>query len=854
MTEMLKHRKFMNPVFITGIVLLASAIITFSLIANNIAKHSAQEKLFDYATSLAGKLEYSQNNVRRMMQMLSKTPGLERFIRTLGDELRSIDEKSFRSSFRKQLSDRIINDYKKASPELGKLTPQKFLTLIPDEVSSKMVQSKFLSGNKANDEFLADYMKLYSELHPVFEQVRLSCGAEDILLIEAGSMKVVYSSGKYFALGDRLLSSKLKKSGLSDLPLKIARQSGNISFVDFTTNHPLNPSPNAYVGIAVGHDKQIAGYIVLRLSAAHFSNLINVHQTAPSGANALLVGEDMMLRSIPLAFIQDNNQYIQSRQFSEQEIRMISLNGSPLSVEYVDIEDNEIAVTYKDSATGTIKLVLPLKVYTENWKLITSLSSGKIVSTYYTSFWVLIPVGVIMFLFLIIMTIYYENRVERPLTTIINLFDEATKNPDSFEFHTPSPFYEELTDKINDYNHSQIEHRKHVNQFTGTVTAITTDLKQNLPQPLPEAIAESANQLSELRVAISDFERLAYSKDTLTRKSQESINLAYSKLSKLREVTATNDLAEHLEKISNKLNLSVSEIPRLPESILTDIRTLQESFTNESKRQNMLSTTLENLSDRFEVSAIARQKEATNKWEQQLRKLNENIEALRILILNIIIEGGTLKNPASNITGLGNLMKQNIKACSSILDTLQTGNDNQFSTISRELTALLRQEVSTLSNSLGGGSVETNMLLAQSILQKLQHFEREHSFDPEPVTTMIDELTNLSENRRKNFEQVLVNFDIDSQSDTSADNSESLTEQIKNLKSLIQYDTGLDAISSYSHAQTRLRTRIEEIANQLDDTVIKIQNDMNVSSVEDNEDSENDDAPQQESDTTETNE
>lgn len=225
--------------------------------------------------------------------------------------------------------------------------------LLPDSEAGRAVQYQYIAANPdpARPELLVDagdgspYTEAHARHHQFLSAVAATAGVDDLLLVGAGTNDVVYSVGKRVDLGTDAESGPYGESGLGRVVQRVALAAVfDAVIVDISFYLPDASAPLVHVAATVRRDAEVIGAVVVTLRTERLTEVISANGEwellgLGETGDAYLVGSDGILRSIPRAWTDDPDAYIERYLDTGGEARgaeLMAFTGAPILLHQID--------------------------------------------------------------------------------------------------------------------------------------------------------------------------------------------------------------------------------------------------------------------------------------------------------------------------------------------------------------------------------------------------------------------------------------------------------------------------------------------------------------------------------------
>lgn len=327
--------------------------------------------------------------------------------------------------------------------------------LVPSSVAGQNVQLAYVAENREGDRAaLTDsgdgtpYSAAHASHHVFLRRLAASIGASDLLLVGLGTGEVVYSVEKRIDLGTSVIDGPYAAAGLGRAVRQLDGVAiGHAVITDMSFYLPDSDAPLVHVATAVRANAEVVGALVLTLPTDRLTAMVTSGQQwdllgLGDTGEAYIVGADRRLRTVPRAWFDDQEEYL-DRIGDERIAELMRLTGSPVLLQAVDnaaidaAADGERFVGNVDNHLGrsTIAASAPLDVGGLGWMIVTeqqTSEAGEQLARFVITIAVLLAVLIVV---VAILAVVLARALARPVEPLI---DAARRLADG-DARTPVP-------------------------------------------------------------------------------------------------------------------------------------------------------------------------------------------------------------------------------------------------------------------------------------------------------------------------------------------------------------------------------------------------------------------------------
>jgi class 3 adenylate cyclase len=192
---------------------------------------------------------------------------------------------------------------------------------IPRTIAARYLQYHYIARNPAPYEQMqkleaagdgSRYSEIHRRFHPVAASIARRFQIEDMQLVDAETLDVVYSYQKTVDFGTNLDSGPFARTNLGDLAADVRRSMnmGDYQMTDFAMWRPNLDRPNAFIGTPIFDGTKLIGMLMLQFPIEEINRIMTGNfQWEKEGlgrtGEVYLVGDDTLMRSRSRFMIQD---------------------------------------------------------------------------------------------------------------------------------------------------------------------------------------------------------------------------------------------------------------------------------------------------------------------------------------------------------------------------------------------------------------------------------------------------------------------------------------------------------------------------------------------------------------------
>lgn len=226
--------------------------------------------------------------------------------------------------------------------------------LVPATAAGRYLQRHYISENP-NDPDERDqlddagdgsgYSAVHATHHPVLRSLAANAGMNDLLLVEAETGNIVYSTNKRIDLGTNTVVGPYADGGLGEVVGKLATVAVGDSVISDTFFYvPTSGEPVFFLASVVRSGSNVIGAVVAEVPVSALTGVMTAQQDwrrlgLGDTGESYIVGADGTLRTDTRAWLQDPDDYL-SRHLEKYDDpdanTLIEIVGSPVLIQEVD--------------------------------------------------------------------------------------------------------------------------------------------------------------------------------------------------------------------------------------------------------------------------------------------------------------------------------------------------------------------------------------------------------------------------------------------------------------------------------------------------------------------------------------
>ncbi len=268
--------------------------------------------------------------------------------------------------------------------------------LVPESIAGRYVQQQYIASNPnpfderdrlddAGDG--SGYDAAHAQHHPLLRELMDNAGMSDLLLVDADTGDVVYSTKKRIDLGTNGLSGPYASDGLGEVLNELSGVAvGDAAVSDSFFYIPTRGAPVFFLSAAVRSGSDVLGAVVTEVPVEAVTAVMTARQDwellgLGDTGESYIVGADRTLRSNSRAWLEDPDDYLRrhvDRYGDQAAADLIETVGSPVLLQEVDNEATAAALDGEEFignvtdflGTETLAASAPAEIPGLNWAVV----------------------------------------------------------------------------------------------------------------------------------------------------------------------------------------------------------------------------------------------------------------------------------------------------------------------------------------------------------------------------------------------------------------------------------------------------------------------------------------------------
>lgn len=432
------------------------------------------------------------------------------------------------------------------------------------------------------------YNNVYQKYNATFTNFVSKLENGDILLADAKTGTVLYSTLKESDYGTNLITGPYKNSNITKA-FEAAKNSNDKNFAtitDYEFYAPSNNKPTAFIASPIFKGDEKVGILIFKLGTSKIDQIVSNNNKWESlnlgqSGEVVLVGQDYKVRNNTRFLSDEKDEKIKETKSTTllKEIRTTGtedvLKGNTNIDTYVDYHNTKSIVAYT-----------PLNVDNLKWGILVKINYDEAFQSVYKLQNLMLIILAVTLIAIIVFSIILSSHIASPMIKMSKAAQQIAEGDLTVELpeERRSDEIGILMNSINDMLHALREQTKEiinvVNVLSSSVSEITVSLTQ-----VTSGAAETSSAVSETTATVEEVKQTVYLSSQKTKNVSNNAKQSVE-VSKTGS-KATEDTLEGMRIINNQMQEIADSIIALSEQT-QNISELIESVDNISEQSNIL--------------------------------------------------------------------------------------------------------------------------------------------------------------------------------------------------------------------------------------------------------------------------
>ncbi|MDH3225854.1 MAG: HAMP domain-containing protein [Thermoleophilia bacterium] len=440
----MRARTIVAAVLIGASLISVAVLLAFTLVsAEELLNDTARDELIDIGDSRVTRIEDGVARLKAEAVTLAADRGVTRALKDLTKGFNQLDD-PLSPKQREELIETYRTGIRRVTPP-GVQAPS-LESLVPGDQRSQYLQYHYLTKNPLPPERRSEldkapdgstYSTAHARHHPTLRALREAGLPGDLLLIDAESEHVVYSTDKQADFGTGLRMGPHRESGLARAVLDELQNAGadQAVFVDFDAYAPAGFTPTAFAAATIREDGRVVGAVAVEVPVGALTEITTADgQWEDTGlgdtGEIYIVGPDRLMRSDSRLFLEDPPAYqerLADTDYPPEIGEAVEAFDTTVLVQPVETEavraglagDVFVGGSRNYLGQDTLTLAAPVRIPDVQWIAVAEVTTDEAYEPLTDYFWRVLILAVILIPLVAIVGVLVARRLLRPIGRVI---------------------------------------------------------------------------------------------------------------------------------------------------------------------------------------------------------------------------------------------------------------------------------------------------------------------------------------------------------------------------------------------------------------------------------------------------
>lgn len=277
-------------------------------------------------------------------------------------------------------------------------------TYFPVAAASQYLQYQYIAANplpyerKSGMQEAADgteYSKVHKRYHPRFSDLAQRFSYEDVMLVDAQTLEIVYTYQKTVEFATSLANGPYADTNLGQAVRKVrkAMDRGDYLFADFEHYRPNLGRPSAFIASPIFDGPRMVGILVVQFPIEELNRVVTgQYNWAKEGlgrtGEVFLVGHDRLVRSRERLFFEDREGFLKQiaaqgvssrtiQRIKQQDMTVMNLEINTMAVDQALAGKQGIGLNEDFRGVPVLASFAPIEVEGERWAIIAKIDQAE---------------------------------------------------------------------------------------------------------------------------------------------------------------------------------------------------------------------------------------------------------------------------------------------------------------------------------------------------------------------------------------------------------------------------------------------------------------------------------------------
>jgi class 3 adenylate cyclase len=511
---------------IVAVVLIGASLISIAVLlaftlvrAEELLNDTARDELVEIGESRVTLIEDGVAELKAEAVTLAADRGVSRALEDLTRGFNQLDD-PLTPKQRQELLEAYRTGIRRVTPPGVEAPPLE--SLVPGDQRSQYLQYHYLATNPLQPERRSEldrapdgspYSAAHARHHPTLRALRDAGLPGDLLLIDAESEHVVYSTDKQADFGTGLRMGPYRDSALARAVLDELQTAGadQAVFVDFDAYAPAGFTPTAFAAAAIREKGRVVGAVAVEVPVGALTAITTADgQWEATGlgdtGEIYIVGPDRLMRSDSRLFLEDPPEYQQrlaDTDYPPEIGEAVEAFDTTVLVQPVETEavgaglagDEFVGASRNYLGQDTLTVAAPVRIPDVQWIAVAEVTTDEAYQPLTDYVWRVLILAVILIPLVAIAGVLVARRMLRPIGRVIDATRRVGEG--DLDVELPADGNDEFDDLGRRFNEMVGVLRAQSAELARADDETTELLSAALPRRLVERVKQGDREVAE---------------------------------------------------------------------------------------------------------------------------------------------------------------------------------------------------------------------------------------------------------------------------------------------------------------------------------------------------------------------
>lgn len=425
---------------------------------------AAFDQLLSVRAAKANQIETFAHNLRRQLEIVSKAGSIIRAMVHFNKAFKQLDaevipeawDEAIQTFYQEQFLPRV-KPHLAGNPHVD--------TFAPKSQASRFLQYHYIAANQHpvgdkqrldNPGDGSDYSRFHQRYHPFLRALVDRFDYDNLYLIDAETLNIVYTVSKEVDLGTSLKTGPYARSSLAKIVQAAIDQpaEGAIHSADFHFYIPSYGAPVAFFTIPLYNGPHMVGILATQFPVDEVNNVMTGHRNWKAdglgdSGETYLVGPDLRMRSVSRFFMEAPEDYAQALaklNIPQPTIDAIQQFGTTILLQKVDTASTQAAFRGEDGVRivedyrgiPVLSAYAPLNLPGVQWAIVAEMDLAEVMQPVVRQQRTFLIATIILALVVIMVAILLSHLFVRPVDALVVGAKDITEGKQEVEVNLTS--------------------------------------------------------------------------------------------------------------------------------------------------------------------------------------------------------------------------------------------------------------------------------------------------------------------------------------------------------------------------------------------------------------------------------